>query len=62
MQDKENLGFRIGHTCVEKLKSWSFRNIRGLALSIQDEIKCDSEHQIKREKLGKRRIQVARTG
>ena len=47
---------------LEKLKSWHFRKIRDLALSIQDEIKCDSEHQMKREKLGKRRIQAARTG
>ena len=47
---------------MEKLKSWSFGKIRDLVLSIQDEMKCDSEYQIRREKLGKRGIQEAGNG
>ena len=41
---------------MEKLKSWSFGKIRDLVLSIQDEMKCDSEYQVrfKRQGLGRK--------
>lgn len=50
---KRTQALELDTPVLRKLKSWSFRNIRDLALSIQDEIKCDSEHQIKEKNWGR---------
>ena len=45
---------------MEKLKSWRFGKIRDLVLSIQDEMKYDSEYQVrfKRQGLGRKWTEI----